>query len=846
MVGATDVIVGNAPVRLAGVASGLQSTALQAGGTIGAAALSSFAFHHAKPSLRRPRLDDQQRRLRVQPGGDDLGDVGKKQVSAGPFVDRSGENRPPGDLSLARPLGLLTLLRVKRRAMQGEPRIPPQVRTLARPRHRPEPELTVSELALDARDPRRAVGPQRRDRLVPACVEEPPHPRRELGLRLLHVLPRCHSRSMRPIGFPQTGNRSSPWPGTSVGQGAGEAEPGEHAVVEPRDAADPAAGQGEDLQPRRAGDARVGVPDVGAEGGLAVGAGRDHPVGAALPEGHHTQEPRRQLTALVLQRDRRHAQQDVVGEQGDEGVDVAGVVSAGEPGDELAFGGRIGRRGRVAVFRRRELALERGAGPLERAGHRLLAGLQHASDLAGPEPEDVAQDEHGALAGRQQLQGGHEGQRDGLGGLVAGLGAGRGVGQPLQQHVGVGLEPGHLAQPGGLRHVEPGQRRAHGRAAASCPQRVQAAAGRDLVEPGPDRGTPLEAADPPPRREHRLLQRVLGILGRAEDPVAVHLQLVPVRPGELAERIGVPRSRPGHQVGGHHAVLASLFLRFPLLHRYRPRPGRELGGPPPPAPPVPPLPAGRGRALTPFSGAGPAGTLPSAPAWRSLATGSSPMTDRFTDELWRGSADIYDAILAHPFFAGLTDGSLEQDAFVYYVVQDAIYLRGYAQALAAVASHAPDTGGTEMFARHAAEIVTVERTLHDSLLADLGIDPASADEAEPAPTTLAYVSYLLATARGGSYAEGAGAVLPCYWIYWEVGKELLRRGSPNPRYQQWIGTYGGEEYGDTVREVIAVTDQLGPGLTAAERALVHQHFRTTSRYEWMFWDMGYRQEGWPV
>jgi thiaminase (transcriptional activator TenA) len=23
-------------------------------------------------------------------------------------------------------------------------------------------------------------------------------------------------------------------------------------------------------------------------------------------------------------------------------------------------------------------------------------------------------------------------------------------------------------------------------------------------------------------------------------------------------------------------------------------------------------------------------------------------------------------------------------------------------------------------------------------------------------------------------------------------------------------------------------------------------FRTTSRYEWMFWDMGWRREGWPV
>ena len=39
MVGATNVIVGNAPVELAGVASGLQSTAMQLGGTLGTAVL---------------------------------------------------------------------------------------------------------------------------------------------------------------------------------------------------------------------------------------------------------------------------------------------------------------------------------------------------------------------------------------------------------------------------------------------------------------------------------------------------------------------------------------------------------------------------------------------------------------------------------------------------------------------------------------------------------------------------------------------------------------------------------------------------------------------------------------
>ena len=222
------------------------------------------------------------------------------------------------------------------------------------------------------------------------------------------------------------------------------------------------------------------------------------------------------------------------------------------------------------------------------------------------------------------------------------------------------------------------------------------------------------------------------------------------------------------------------------------------------------------------------------------------MSDSFSSELWDGITGIYDAILAHPFLVGLTDGSLPQESFTFYVVQDALYLRRYAQALAVVASKAPDTEQTEMFARHAAGIVAVEMSLHDTLLGELGIDPAALDAAEEAPTTLAYNSYLLAAVRGGSYAEGVGTVLPCYWIYGEVGKHLLGRGSPNPRYQRWIGTYGGEEFDAEVRDVIAVTDALGPGLAPAERAAVHRHFRATSRYEWLFWDMGYRRETWPV
>jgi thiaminase (transcriptional activator TenA) len=218
----------------------------------------------------------------------------------------------------------------------------------------------------------------------------------------------------------------------------------------------------------------------------------------------------------------------------------------------------------------------------------------------------------------------------------------------------------------------------------------------------------------------------------------------------------------------------------------------------------------------------------------------------FTAELWDGITGVYDAILAHPFLTGLTDGTLPESAFTYYLVQDALFLKDYARALAAVASRAPGNAATELFAGHAVGIIADEQKLHEFLLADLGLDPAVAERAEPAPTTVAYTSYLLSAVRGGSYAEGLGAILPCYWIYWEAGKELSRRGSPSPRYQRWIDTYASEDFGDVARAVLDIADGLGPGLGAAERALVHRHFLTTSRYEWMFWDMGYREETWPV
>jgi thiaminase (transcriptional activator TenA) len=240
-----------------------------------------------------------------------------------------------------------------------------------------------------------------------------------------------------------------------------------------------------------------------------------------------------------------------------------------------------------------------------------------------------------------------------------------------------------------------------------------------------------------------------------------------------------------------------------------------------------------------------AGARPAAGMMTSIPYPEGPMSG-FTRELWTTITPIYDAILAHPFVRGLTDGTLPRASFEFYAVQDALYLREFARALSIAAARAPEEAWIIMLDEHAAGALKVERALHESFFRDFGLTPAAVASTPLAPTNRAYVSYLLAVAYGAPFHEALAALLPCYWIYWEVGKALEHTGSADPLYARWIGTYAAEEFGSVVRGVLAATDATALRVGGAEREAMRRHFVTTSRYEWMFWDMGYRREAWPI
>lgn len=248
----------------------------------------------------------------------------------------------------------------------------------------------------------------------------------------------------------------------------------------------------------------------------------------------------------------------------------------------------------------------------------------------------------------------------------------------------------------------------------------------------------------------------------------------------------------------------------------------------------------------------PAGTNPDS-AGRADPTGSSPATDSITTDsasaapnfsarLWQRIGPIRAAIDALPFLARLEDGSLGRERFDYYLGQDARYLFSYGKALAAAASQADTSDDVLFWATAARTTFVVERQLHAAHVQEL-------DGVEASPTCLAYTTYLQALAGDGSYPVLAAGILPCFWIYQDVGDRMLRRignrlsGHP---YQDWISTYADPEFAQATADAIGIVDRLAGEAGDQIRDRMGHAFVTASRYEWMFWDAAHRMERWPV
>ncbi len=223
------------------------------------------------------------------------------------------------------------------------------------------------------------------------------------------------------------------------------------------------------------------------------------------------------------------------------------------------------------------------------------------------------------------------------------------------------------------------------------------------------------------------------------------------------------------------------------------------------------------------------------------------MAEQFSTQLKRRGKRIWRSIYGHPFLRELHAGTLPMNRFIYFILQDYVYLLDFAQVLCQGGAKSPDLETLELFCRHAVGAVEVERSFHASFGKSLGLSRKQLDAVNKGPITQAYISHLQSVARSGTLGEVVAAVLPCYWIYGEIGRRLYRNRPRKPKiYREWIETYASEGFWKPVREQIQLVDRLGPTAKSSEKKLMTAHFMLSSRYEFMFWEQAYRLESWSI
>lgn len=238
--------------------------------------------------------------------------------------------------------------------------------------------------------------------------------------------------------------------------------------------------------------------------------------------------------------------------------------------------------------------------------------------------------------------------------------------------------------------------------------------------------------------------------------------------------------------------------------------------------------------------------------WQLLDDWSSPSTDNtpgliepkipaagpHTRELWEKAARaVWPQTLDLPFIRALRNGTLPQDQFAFYLVQDAYYLGQYSRALATLSVKAPDAEDQVWWSQAATAAIEAESELHRSWIAE---HPAAAADTPPSPVTLGYVNMLTSHCAIADYAVGVAAVLPCFWLYAEVGLHLAENNHPDHPYHPWLSMYGGDDFVDEVRIALQSVEKALAAATDEQRAKAADAFMHACYYEREFFDQAGR------
>ncbi len=216
----------------------------------------------------------------------------------------------------------------------------------------------------------------------------------------------------------------------------------------------------------------------------------------------------------------------------------------------------------------------------------------------------------------------------------------------------------------------------------------------------------------------------------------------------------------------------------------------------------------------------------------------------FSRSLKEKAQEVWEAGYQHPFVQGLGEGTLEKSKFQFYLLQDYLYLLEYAKVFALGAVKAE---GEEMLSRltNIQHGIFEEMDLHRSYMAEFGISKEQVATARQSLYNRTYTANMLAIGQTGELVHILATVFPCAWTYYDYACRLKAQYADkleNNFYKSWIESYSRPEFLESFEWFYDALDELVANKTKEEREKIAQIFISSVEFEYLFWDMAYKQE----
>lgn len=211
----------------------------------------------------------------------------------------------------------------------------------------------------------------------------------------------------------------------------------------------------------------------------------------------------------------------------------------------------------------------------------------------------------------------------------------------------------------------------------------------------------------------------------------------------------------------------------------------------------------------------------------------------FIDKAISAAALYWRSYSKAPFLVAMEKGTLSQDAFRDYIVQDSLYLRAYLKCFGYAVAKSRTLREMQLFYEALGYVSDGENKTRLAYLEEFGLSDADIDEMTLKPVGKAYAEFLLTTAKQETVEDIVMVTMPCLMGYYDVFTTLVER-SPHLAhgyYAPMVADYTSSRYAAYIESWRQEVERLCAGLDNERQAALIDLFVEASRHELAFWKM---------